>query len=347
LSKKKRSGQITIRDVAREAGVSISTVSNALNKSRYVKKETLQKIRNAAEMLGYRPNVIARGLRIKSTRSVGVIVPDIANPFFAEMVKGMEEVARNLGFTLILCCTYYDTDEETRQLDLLMNKWVDGFIFASGFNTDDHIAELVDQKIPVVAVDREITQFEVPSVLIDNVEATKKSVNYLCELGHRRIGYITFSMEKIKTVENRFLGYRDGLKENGIDFDDDLLIVDEGLRMNEIKGCYSAVEKMLGVKNPPTAIITMADVMAIGAIKALKDLGVRVPQDVSVIGFDNIAYSAFTDPPLTTVKQPKKSMGRIAMTLLIDLINKKKVEKKNIIVPTELIIRESTARCPQ
>ncbi|MCL5987211.1 MAG: LacI family transcriptional regulator [Actinobacteria bacterium] len=345
MSKKKESSQVTIRDVAKRSGVSISTVSNALNKSRYVKKETLQKIKNAAEALGYKPNVIARSLRIKSTHSVGVIIPDIANPFFAEMVKGMEEVARNLGFTLILCCTYYDSDEERIQLDLLKNKWVDGFIFASGFNTDDHIVELVDQKIPVVAVDREITKFEVPSILIDNVEAIKKSVNYLCGLGHRRIGYITFSTKNIRTVENRFMGYKEGLKEKGIDFDEDLLIIDESLRMNEIKGAYNAIEKMFKIEHPPTAIITMADVMAIGALKALKDMGFKVPQDVSLIGFDNIAYTAFTDPPLTTIKQPKKRMGSIAMTLLIDLIKKKKVGEKHIIVPTELIIRESAGRC--
>jgi LacI family transcriptional regulator len=168
--------RITIKDVAKETGVSISTVSNVLNKSRYVKKETEEQILEAVKKLNYRPNMVARGLRLKSTGSVGVIVPDISNPFFAEMVRGMENVARKLGYTLILCCTYYDTEEEERQLNLLRDKWVDGFIFASGYNTDDHIAELMEQKIAVVAVDREITDFWVPSVLIDNVEAAKKAV---------------------------------------------------------------------------------------------------------------------------------------------------------------------------
>ena len=335
---------ITIREVAKETGVSISTVSNVLNKSRYVKKETEERILEAVKKLNYRPNMVARGLRLKSTGSVGVIVPDISNPFFAEMVRGMENVARELGYTLILCCTYYDTQEEERQLNLLRDKWVDGFIFASGYNTDDHIAELVEQKIAVVAVDREITDFWVPSVLIDNVEAAKKAVDYLCQLGHKRIAYISFPSTNMKTVENRYLGYREGLRANNIPYDPSLVLIAESLRMNEIKESYSVLADFLQLSEPPTAIFVMADLMAIGILRAVKEMGLRVPEDISIMGFDNIAISAFTDPPLTTIKQPKKKMGATAMQLLIDLIRHKRVEKKKILMPTEVVVRQSTGK---
>ena len=334
---------ITIKDVARQAGVSVSTVSNALNKKRYVKEDTTRKIREIAEKLNYEPSMIARGLRLRSTRSIGVIVPDISNPFFAEMVRGMENTARKMGFTVLLCCTYYDVEEEQRQLGLLKNKWVDGFIFVSGYNTDDHIRDLIDQRLHVVAVDREITDFEVPSVLIDNKEAAKTAVSYLASLGHKMIAYLTFPSTNMKTVEDRLKGYKEGLHSNGLEFNQALVIIDESLRTNEMRESYQVVSEFMRKANHPTAIFAMDDLIAIGLLKALKDMGFRVPQDISVMGFDNIAISAFTDPPLTTIKQPKKRMGEAAIQLLIDLIERKKLDSKKLILPTELIIRGSVA----
>jgi len=334
----------SIKDVAREAGVSISTVSNALNNSRYVKKETKEKILEITKNLNYTPNIIARGLKTRSTRTVAVIVPDISNQFFAQVIKGVEEVARQRKYNVLLTCTYYDVLEEKKSIEILRQQFVDGFLFISGYDSFAHIKELNDDKVPVVVADRELKEKKIPSVLIENFRAMRDTVNYLHRLGHKRIGYISYTYDNQTTVEKRFKGYCRGLKDNKLVFDPDIVVISEALRLNELQGSREAIKKILNCKDIPSVIINASDFIAVGVIRALKELKIKIPEEISVVGFDNILMSLYTDPLLTTIKQPKKQMGDTAMNLLLDIIKHKKVKEKNIILPTDLIIRNSVAK---
>lgn len=249
----------SIKDVARKAGVSISTVSNALNNSRYVKKETKEKILEITRNLNYTPNIIARGLKTRSTSSVAVIVPDISNQFFAQVIKGVEEVARLRKYNVLLVCTYYDVLEEKKSIEILRKQFVDGFVFISGYNSFDHIKALNDDKVPVVVADRELGDTKVPSVLIDNFGAMRETVNYLHRLGHKRIGYISYTYDNQTTVEKRFKGYCSGLKDNKLVFDPDIVVISEALRLNELQGSCEAVKKILNCKDIPSVIMNASD----------------------------------------------------------------------------------------
>lgn len=334
----------SIKDVARKAGVSISTVSNALNNSRYVKKETKERILEIAKNLNYTPNIIARGLKTRSTNTVAVIVPDISNQFFAQVIKGVEEVARLRKYNVLLACTYYDVLEEKKSIEILRKQFVDGFVFISGYNSFEHIKELIDNKVPVVVADRELGDTKVPSVLIDSFGAMRETVNYLHELGHKRIGYISYTYDNQTTVKKRFKGYCEGLKDNKLVFDPDIVVISEALRLNELQSSREAVKKILNCKNIPSVIMSASDFIAVGVVRVLKELKIKIPEEISVVGFDNILMSLYTDPLLTTIKQPKKQMGDTAMNLLLDIIEGKRVKEKNIVLPTELIVRQSVAK---
>jgi LacI family transcriptional regulator len=344
MKKTRKIERSSIKDVAREAGVSISTVSSVINKNKFVSEELKNRVQEAIKKLEYKPNIIARGLRIKSTSTVGVILPDISQPFFAQVIRGMEEAARRRGYTLILGCSFYNIKEEERQINILMDQFVDGIIFFCGYDSHDHIIEVYDSGIPVVVTDREIEDKSIPSVLIDNSLAMEKAVEYLVEMGHRKIGYVTFSFHNQTTARKRYEGYLSGIKKHGIKYDPELVIIDDSIRLNELSGAYNAVRGLLNNKIMPSAFVTLADYLAIGLIKALKEVGYKVPQDISVMGFNNEIVSQFSEPPLTSVKQPKKLMGQMAMDLLLDMVENKEVKDKNIILPTEIIERDSV--CP-
>ncbi|HEY5589042.1 MAG TPA: LacI family DNA-binding transcriptional regulator [Candidatus Paceibacterota bacterium] len=341
---KKKYEATSIKDVAKEAGVSIATVSNALNNSRYVKEETKKRIDEIAKRLNYTPNVIARGLKTKSTNTVAIIVPDIANQFFAQVIRGAEEVAKLRKYNVLLICTYYDVLEEKTSAETLKKQFIDGVIFISGENSFDYIKELNDDNFPVVIADRELEDMKIPSVLVDNFHAMKKVVNYLYDLGHRKIGYISYRYNNQTTVRKRFEGYCDGLKENKLDYDPNIVVISETLRLNELEGSREVVRKILKSKSIPSVIMTASDLIAVGVIKALTELKVNIPEGMSVVGYDNILMSQYTSPLLTTVKQPKKKMGAAAMNLLLDIIEGKKIKSRNIILPTKLIKRQSVAK---
>jgi DNA-binding LacI/PurR family transcriptional regulator len=193
-----------------------------------------------------------------------------------------------------------------------------------------------------VVTDREIGNTLIPSVLIDNARSMESAVDYLADLGHKDIGYLTFSFDNQTTARKRYEGYLSGLKKNNLEYNPDRVIIDDSIRLNEFAGSYNTVKNMLSGKDDlPTAFVTLADYLAIGLIKALKEMGYDIPGDISVIGFNNEVVSQFSEPPLTSVKQPKKLMGKKAMDLLLDMVEGKEVKEKNIILPTEIIERES------
>lgn len=339
--KKKKQFNSSIKDIAQEAGVAISTVSNVINKTRFVTSQTRDKVLSAVEKLNYRPNIIARGLRTHSTRTVAVIVPDMSSSFFSQVINGIEEIARKRNYTMILGCTSFDFKEEARITNVLLDSFIDGFIFFSGFDNYEFTKRVYDNGVPIVTLDKDFEESEIPTVVIDNSAAVESCVDYLYKFGHKKIGYISSTFDKQTTVKKRYEGYLNGLKKNNLNFDPDLVLISPEMRLHETTSTYEAVRNFLKKGKIPTAFLTMADVYAFGLLRALKDEGFKVPSDVSVMGFDNILFSQYTDPLLTTLKQPKRLMGNIAMDLLLDIIEGGEVKDKRIIIPTTIIERES------
>jgi len=337
----------SIIDIAKTAKVAISTVSNVINDKDLVTEKTRKKVLKAIDKLGYKPNIIARSLRTKKTRTIGSIVYDISNPFVAQIVRGMEEVAKNRGYIMVLGCTFNEKSEEKRQVDVLINQFIDGLVIVSGQDNADIYSKVKKKKIPIVFIDREISATDFASVIINNIEAASSAVDYLFSLGHREIGYISYPLENQTIVRNRYNGYLKGLLKNGLVFNPNYVVIDKIFIEQELEGrdmeaTYNIMKKFISEKKLPTAFIAISDIMAYGLMKALKDSGKKIPDDVSVIGFDNIIFDDYVTPTLTTIKQPKKLMGTTAMGLLLDIIEGKTVENKNIVLPSKLIEREST-----
>jgi LacI family transcriptional regulator len=336
----------SIKDIAKEAGVAISTVSYVVNKKDLVADKTKKKVLKAIEKLGYEPNFIARSLRTKKTSTIGVIVYDISNPFVAQIVRGMEEIVKIRGYIMVLGCTFNDSSEEERQINVMINQFIDGLLIIGGSDNEKIYKKIIIRKIPLVFVDRELEKFPSISVIVDNVMAMEKAVDYLYSMGHRDIGYISYPVEKQTTIRQRYAGYIKGLKKNNLPFNPDYVIIDERFTDKELESkdmdiTFKLMQQFIKSKKLPTAFITISDIIAYGLIKALKENNVNVPDDVSVVGFDNIIFDDYVSPPLTTIEQPKKNMGTAGMNLLLDIIEGKNIENKKIVLPTEIIIRQS------
>jgi len=255
-------------------------------------------------------------------------------------VFGIEKVCRDNNYNPLLLCTYFDDEIERAEIENLNNLYIDGLIIVYGPNRIDHINEANRNNIPIVYGAREIEKTQTYSVIINNKKAMKEAVNYLYKFGHRKIGYISSSYERKLTHEKRYKGYLAGLKENNLPIDPSSIIIDDLFLSDDLDETYDLYRNYINEnKGKITAIITSADYIAVKLLGVLNDCKMKVPEDLSVMGFDNIAISQYTIPPLTTVKQPKEEMGATAMKLLIELIEKKKIKKKTICLPTKIIER--------
>nr|PZN10300.1 MAG: LacI family transcriptional regulator [Caldicoprobacter oshimai] len=326
----------TIKDVAKRAGVSPSTVSRALSGKVPVDKETRERVMEAVRALNYKPNILAKGLKEGRTNTVGLIVPNICNPVFPAVARGVEDVAREHGFTVILCNTDEDIEAEKDYVEKLQKRWVDGFIFATAREESQHIFELKEKGFPVVLVVRHMDQ-AVDAVVIDNYKSSFEAVKYLINTGHRRICIINGDTS-LTLYKERFEGYRHALQAAGLPIMPELVLDVAGRDDNG----YGAVTAMLKKGILPDAVFATSDPRAIGAIRAIKDCGLSVPGDISVVGFDDLDISAFLDPPLTTVSQPLYEMGARAARRLIDMINGEKSGQPKVeLVEANLVIRKS------
>ncbi|MCL5072434.1 MAG: LacI family transcriptional regulator [Actinobacteria bacterium] len=336
----------SIKDIAREAGVAISTVSYVVNNKDLVADKTKKKVLRAIDKLGYKPNFIARSLRTRKTNTIGVIVYDISNPFVAQIVRGMEEIVKMRGYIMVLGCTFNDSSEEKRQINVMINQFIDGLLIVSGSDNEKMYKKIITKKIPLVFVDRELEKFPSTSVIIDNVLAMEKAVDYLSSIGHKEIGYISYPLGNQTTIKQRYAGYIKGLEKNNLCYNPDYVVIDERFTDKELEGkdmdiTFNIMQEFIKTKKLPTAFITISDIIAYGLIKALKENNLKVPEDVSVVGFDNIIFDDYISPPLTTVKQPKKLMGITGMNLLLDIIEGKNIENKRVVLPAEIIKRQS------
>lgn len=334
----------TIKDIAKRAGVSSATVSNALNNTGRLNVETKKRIEDITECLGYKPNIIARALSLKRTKIIGVFVPEISNEYYSQVISGMEKIANENGYTIVLVNTQYDLKKEQNEVEKLTRLFTEGLIFISGSGKFDHIVSSNSNNIPMVCVDREIEgEIKCPSVLIKNTEAMSKAVKYLYDMGHKKIGYFgQLVRAKEITIMKRYRGYLKGLKDLGLKACRNNIYIYNNSSLININSLYETY--IIYLKNnirkiDATAIIAQNDILAIALIRALKDSGVKVPEDISVMGFDNIAISQFIDPPLTTTKQPKKELGIQGMKVLLDIINKRNVKNEIKYLETNIIER--------
>ncbi|MEW5957563.1 MAG: LacI family DNA-binding transcriptional regulator [Chloroflexota bacterium] len=327
------------RDVAERADVSVTTVSHIINETRPVSDDLRQRVMTAMSELGYQPNALARSLRRKQTHTIGLIVPDSANPFFAEVARGIEDASFEQDYSVILCNSDGDLSKELLYLNVLAEKQVDGILLVavSGV-TPEHLHTLQRRGPLLIVVDRDIPGVAVDSVLVDNARGGWLATRHLLDRGHRRIGCITGPSDLTPSAE-RVVGYRQVLQEAGLAPDETLIVKGDF----QYESGYRAAHQLLTMVDPPTAIFACNDLMAVGVISAALTLGRQVPADLSVVGFDDIPLASFTNPPLTTVAQPKYEMGRLAATLLLERLLKRDLPARRRLLDTELIIRQSTA----
>ncbi|MFD0958246.1 LacI family DNA-binding transcriptional regulator [Paenibacillus chungangensis] len=329
----------TIYDVAEKSGVSIATVSKVINNTGRISKSTREKVTQIMNELQYQPSIIASALTGKITFTFGMIIPDLANPFFAEIARAVEDRAHELGFSMIICSTDNSLDKELKYTSLLLNKNVDGIILATGrdHERDSSLHEIISKKVPVVLIAREMPALAIDTVLVDDYLGGLQATAHLIEQGHQRIAVIA-EYENIMSSRERVRGYKAALSNAGIPFDESM-IVNCGHSIDDGK---QSMRSLIQSGNPPTAIFACNDIIAIGAIQAARELEVKVPDHMSVIGFDNTVMATLIAPQLTTIAQPIKEMGRYAADLLISEIKGTKSAKQRIVLLPELVVRQST-----
>ena len=339
--RKSRGGTATIYDVAKAAGVSAATVSRAMNGSSRVADPTLRRIRDAVRKLGYQPNAIARSLVTKSTQTIGLLLPDMANPFFPELIKGVQSLADERSYMLLLAETGGDPKTEQRYLDVLRGKAIDGVLVVGLAMRRRQLVKFVATGIPIVSLDREVDLPHIAMVQLDNRAGGRRATQHLLSLGHCAIAHIG-GPSQLKVSEDRREGYRDALhagRSSGAStFEVEADFTEEGGR----RACLGLLDGGVAF----SAIFAANDVMAIGAMAALRERGVPVPAKVSVVGFDDIHLARYASPALTTVRQPTYEMGRRATEVLIDAIQGRvrSIEERVILLQGELVVRESTAQ---
>jgi len=327
-----------IREVARIAGVSVATVSRALSHPEKVSEASLKKVKDAIAQTKYRPNMLARNFRSARSYSLVVMVPNIANPFFSGVIRSIERQAQTKGYAVLLGDTQDSVEREQEYMRLAETRLAEGVIQLRPYTDEEPILEGANFPYLYLCT-TEATPG--PCIRIDNIAAIAQTVQHLYDLGHRRIGLITGITDNPHTVD-RMKGYKRGLENVGLSYDPSIVVEGEYTIWSGTKAAHSLCEN----NNRPTAVVCMNDEMAIGAIQTFRSRGLKVPQDISITGFDDINYAQHCEPPLTTVTQPTDEMGALAVDLLLRLINGETLEKEKYIFPFQFIDRESTGPAP-
>lgn len=328
---------VSIKDLARMAGVSHSTVSRALRHSPLISRETAEKIQGLARDSGYRASAVARGLVARRTKTIGVVVTTIADPFVSEVVGGIEEAANEHGYSVFLADSNADPEREKKVVQSFAERRVDGILVTSSRVGALYVPMLSEMKVPIVLINNQHPGEWVHAVMIENEKGSAEATRHLISLGHRRIGYLGDRYGHQSDAE-RFAGYREALARARIPFHPELAVHGDG----KPEGGLRAMASLLDLPQPPTAVFCYNDMSALGALKCALDRGQRVPADLSLVGFDDLFFAAYARPALTTVRQPRWRMGRLAMDSLLKLMSGQD-SANTIHVPAELIVRESTA----
>lgn len=324
----------TIRDVARRAGVSPSTVSRILTGNTPVTPAKQKKVRKAIARLSFRPNALARGLKQRRSHSIGLLIPDITNPYFAEAAKGVEEAAQRGGFAVLLCDSENDLAREARYLEVLRERQVDGLIYVTA--GDGASLRHTWPGRALVVMDREVPGLSADSVTTDNERGAHEITCFLLQQGHRRIAFLA-GPRQLTPAQLRLRGYRRALREFKVRAEISLIKYGDFT----VEGGRKAMRALLDASPRPTAVAAADDVMALGAVQAIEDAGLRVPADISVAGFDDIPFAALVRPPLTTVAQPVRRMGAVAVELLLAQLTARSNGYRRVLLEPRLIVRGS------
>jgi len=331
----------TIFDVARRADVSVATVSRVINHPGKVTEKTRQKVNTAMEACGYVYNALAMGLSTKRSRTIGIVIPNIINPIFSESTRGIQDYASEKGYHVILVNTDYLYEKEKRLVNLLREKQVEGLVLTTNKPGGEVVHGLIKDEFPFVLIYSHPKHPGVAFVGVDNIQGGFRATELLISLKHRRIGMIALDFSLSDRSYQRWLGYRRSLKKNGLPYDPGLVVQTE----YAFEKGEKAVELLMGLPHPPTAIFCSNDILALGAMKGFKEIGKRIPEEISIVGFDDIAFSKFVAPPLTSIHQPAYEMGWKATEILFELLSKIPVQasRHRILLDTELAVRQSCA----
>lgn len=331
----------TMRDVAARANVSVATVSHVINGTRFVDPQTVDRVRLAIEALGYRPNSLARGLRRSETSTIGMLLPDNSNPFFGEIARAIEDVGFTQGYNVILCNSDGSEAKEAAYVDTLLSKQIDGIILISSGNSFAPLHTILNAGVPCVVIDRELGDLAVDQVLIDNEYGGYLAGQYLVRLGHRRMGYIA-GPNQLSLSAHRLTGFKRALNEAGLMLPDEAMVPGDFLYTGGAEGMRALLRRDLGL----TAVFAANDRMAVGAISVLQRAGLNVPQDISVVGYDNIPLANAMWPSLTTIAQPMTEMGQTGISLLLERIKRRdeNLPPRRVMLPVRLVERESCRR---
>ncbi|MCL5985692.1 MAG: LacI family transcriptional regulator [Actinobacteria bacterium] len=334
--------KITIKDIARITHVSTATVSRVLNNIEgHCSEDTKKKILDTVKNLNYSPDHFAVSLKSRTSKSIGLIVPEM-HSFFSEVFNGAQEVASANSYSLLMANSNYSADLEEKLIKNLKQKRVDGIIITIGLMENKNLKELRKDGMPIVLIERFIEDDQIPAIVIDLKQMTKDAMDHLYQLGHRRIGYISAPLDMVSLID-RHEGYKEFLKLHNIKYDPEIVVIDKSIQKNLLEPGYELIKKIIAKGNLPTAFLIISDTVSIAAIKAFKENGYKIPDDVSIIGFDGLNISAFTDPPLTTITQPRYEMGKKAMEVLLKLIEGKEPSGKDILLHASLTVRNTTA----
>jgi DNA-binding LacI/PurR family transcriptional regulator len=329
----------TIYDVAREAGVSIAAVSQVINGKGKISEERRNEIMLVMERLQYQPSYIAAALTGKKTYTLGLLVPDISNPFFAEIARAVEDQGDHRGYSLVICSTDNKDERLERYLSLLQQKSVDGMIIGTGLKKKEMLNRPIERSVPIVMIAREMPDLDVQTVVVDDFAGGSMAAGHLLELGHRHMAVLA-EHPKVSSSRERIRGFRQILTESGLELPEHMVLASGADLVKD--GKRHALD-LLKSSERPTAIFCCNDLLAIGALQAAKELELRVPAELSIVGFDNTILASVTDPPLTTIAQPTELMGKMAVDLLIGQLKKEPDVKQRTVLRPELVIRHSTA----
>ncbi|EAC1830475.1 DNA-binding transcriptional regulator CytR [Escherichia coli] len=341
MKAKKHETAATMKDVALKAKVSTATVSRALMNPDKVSQATRNRVEKAAREVGYLPQPMGRNVKRNESRTILVIVPDICDPFFSEIIRGIEVTAANHGYLVLIGDCAHQNQQEKTFIDLIITKQIDGMLLLGSRLPFDASIEEQRNLPPMVMANEFAPELELPTVHIDNLTAAFDAVNYLYEQGHKRIGCIA-GPEEMPLCHYRLQGYVQALRRCGIMVDPQYIARGDFT----FEAGSKAMQQLLDLPQPPTAVFCHSDVMALGALSQAKRQGLKVPEDLSIIGFDNIDLTQFCDPPLTTIAQPRYEIGREAMLLLLDQMQGQHVGSGSRLMDCELIIRGSTRALP-
>lgn len=331
----------SLKEVAERANVSIATVSRVLNNKEIVNPKTRAKVENAIRDLNYLPNRVAQRLRSTSRKKklIGVVLPDIQNPFYVDVIRGIEDTAYKNQFAVMIGNFSQDEEKERLYLDILQSEDVDGMIVAPSHGKDRHLLKVIENGHAVVCIDRGLSGVDIDVVKVDNEAGVYGAIEYLISLGHKRIAHIT-GMPQIPTTSERVNGFEKALREHGFEVDPELIRPSN----SSYESGAELMQELLELEQPPTAVFAANNLLTLGALRTIHERGLNVPDDISIIGFDDMYWSMSLNPPLTAVRQSGYEIGKRATMLLLAGIYAPRDTKTRLILPTELIVRKSCRR---